>query len=87
MSDLHAYLTAAEIRQDDFAASVGVTQATISKLVRGAARPSLDLAFTIARVTNGAVPVSVWDREANPQPFNPEITHDTPETDAATDAA
>ncbi|MEE2860864.1 MAG: hypothetical protein VYB46_08640 [Pseudomonadota bacterium] len=28
-----------------------------------------------------------WPAQAHPQPFNPEITHDTPETDAATDAA
>ncbi|MFN3275468.1 MAG: helix-turn-helix transcriptional regulator [Paracoccus sp. (in: a-proteobacteria)] len=86
MSDLHAYLTQAGIRQDEFATSVGVTQATISKLVRGVARPSLDLAFAISRATNGLVPVVAWDREAIAQPPNQETPHD-PSSEDCTDAA
>lgn len=95
MSTLLTYLADAGIRQDDFAASVGVTQATISKLVRGVARPSLDLAFAIARVTGGRVPVQSWDSSGadhtdpcrtSPSP-NQEPSHDLSQPDASSDAA
>lgn len=82
MNELRTYLTRTDIRQDDFAATVGVTQATISKLVRGIARPSLDLAFAISNATNDAVPVSSWRRggeqEANSNPQN-ESSNEQPE--------
>jgi DNA-binding XRE family transcriptional regulator len=47
-TNLAEYLKRAGLTQAQFAASVGVHQPTISKLIRGAKRPSLRLALKIA---------------------------------------
>ena len=60
MSKLQDYLTQNGIRQSVFAASVGTTQATISKLAADAIRPSLELAVAIERETGGAILASSW---------------------------
>lgn len=60
MMTLHAYLAENAIRQEDFAARVGVKQATISRLVRRDVLPGLVLAVRIERETDGAVPVEIW---------------------------
>lgn len=59
MSDLGTYLKNHGIRQADFAAAIGATQATVSKLIAGG-RPSLSLAVSIERATGGAVAASSW---------------------------
>ena len=64
MEHLQAYLLRVNLRQSEFAALVGSTQATISKLVNGSVQPSLDLAVRIERVTAGAVPATSWVPEA-----------------------
>lgn len=61
--DLRSYLDAAEIKQTDFAAAVGVTDGTISRLLGKQFRPGLDLALAIEKATNGKVPMSEWARE------------------------
>lgn len=48
---LAAYLAATGERQEDFAARVGTTQPTISRIVTGRERPGTDLALRIAKVT------------------------------------
>lgn len=63
MHTLSDYLRENRIRQCDFAAELGVTQATVSRIVRRVKLPSLELAFAIQRATKGAVPVSSWDPE------------------------
>lgn len=74
MSKLEAYLADHKVRQTDFARSVGVSQATVSKLVSGAMQPSLDLAVRIERTTGGSVPASSWV---------PDCISPTPTEDAA----
>lgn len=59
MSDLGTYLKENRIRQADFAAAIGVTQATVSKLIAGG-RPSLPLAVAIERTTGGVVRAASW---------------------------
>jgi DNA-binding XRE family transcriptional regulator len=68
MTKLQSYLVQECLRQGDFAALVGATQATISKLASGTARPSLDLAFAIEKATAGAVPVASWDPDLTQPP-------------------
>ncbi len=60
MSKLQTYLTSHGLRQADFAAAVGATQATISRLANGSMRPSLELAVAIERATAGAVTAASW---------------------------
>jgi DNA-binding transcriptional regulator YdaS (Cro superfamily) len=57
--NLEKYLEVAGKTQQEFADLVGVAQARISQLIRGAL-PSLPLAQRIERVTDGEVPVSAW---------------------------
>lgn len=60
MHPLAIYLRDRNITQAGFAELIGVSQASVSKLLRGANQPSLDLAFRIERATGGAVPAGVW---------------------------
>lgn len=60
MEKLSQYLEQKKIRQTDFAARCGVTQASISRLVRGAAQPSPQLAKKIEAETLGAVRYFDW---------------------------
>lgn len=60
MTNLASYIAQNRTTQAAFAAEIGVTQATVSKLVSGAARPSLEVAVRIERLTAGAVPASSW---------------------------
>lgn len=62
MEKLEAYLAANGIRQSQFAERIGVTQATVSKLIAGSVAPSLALAVRIQRETFGAVPCDAWVR-------------------------
>lgn len=57
---LRDYLSVNAIRQGCFARLVGVRQPTVSRLVSGKTRPSLDLALRIETETKGKVPASVW---------------------------
>ena len=60
MSELASHLTRTGQTQLAFARKIGVDQATVSRLVRRAARPSLDLAVLIERETDGEVPAASW---------------------------
>lgn len=60
---LKSYLDTADVKQAEFAALVGVTVPTISKLANGLMRPSLVLALRIERATDGKVPVESWDAQ------------------------
>lgn len=69
MSTLDAYLAENRIRQAEFAARVGTSQATISKLINRTVLPSLELAARIERETSGAVMAASWvPPEATPSP-------------------
>jgi transcriptional regulator with XRE-family HTH domain len=61
MEKLDTYLKTRNIRQADFAELLGIKQATVSRLKCGRGKPSRTLAVNIARVTDGAVPVEIWD--------------------------
>lgn len=60
MLTLRDYIQTNRVRQKDLAARLGVTQATVSRLVTGAAKPSVELAAAIKRETDGAVGFEVW---------------------------
>jgi len=58
-SYLSQYLIGHKITQSEFAAQIGVTQATVSRLCSGKT-PSLRLAAKIHDATAGAVPFETW---------------------------
>jgi len=60
MSDLAAFLTQSGQTQKQFADRVGVDQGTVSRLIQRKMRPSLTLAVTIERETDGAIPAASW---------------------------
>lgn len=60
MNTLTSYLKAAGQTQAQFAAAVGIDQATVSKLCRGKLVPSLPLAAAIERATGGRVAMASW---------------------------
>ena len=66
MTHLRTYLSDRGITQEAFAATIGVTQATVSKLATGSIGPSLDLAIKIQKATDGVVTVEAWRSGAAP---------------------
>ncbi len=60
MEILNRYLSENSISQSQFAAMVGTTQATVSRIASGKMRPGLDLAIAISRATDGAVSPDMW---------------------------
>jgi transcriptional regulator with XRE-family HTH domain len=60
MTKLSQYLEQGKLTQGAFALRLGVTQATVSRLVSGKAKPGLELAVAIERTTGGKVPVGAW---------------------------
>lgn len=60
MNALSQYLTKKNIRQQDFAAEIGTTQAFVSKLVRDRCKPSPEMALHIEKMTDGAVSFRGW---------------------------
>lgn len=59
--DLKAYLEETGEKQTTFAARVNTTVGTISRIVGGTLRPSLDLAHRIERATDGKVTTELWE--------------------------
>jgi len=57
---LEAYLSQQNLKQADFAKQVGVTPATVSRLIAGQLAPSLDLAARIEDATKRKVPMRSW---------------------------
>lgn len=57
---LPEYLKAKAETQEQFASSVGTTQANISKLCGKSPKISAMLAVRIEKATSGAVPVEIW---------------------------
>jgi transcriptional regulator with XRE-family HTH domain len=65
MSKLRDYLTATGKSQRAFAREADIDTSFLSRLCSGEARPGLDLAFRLERLTAGAVPASSWTAEAS----------------------
>lgn len=63
MKSLADYLTDTGMTQSEFAAKIGADVSVVSRFARGLARPGLDLAVKIERVTRRAVPVEIWLRD------------------------
>jgi transcriptional regulator with XRE-family HTH domain len=59
MSPIREYLTATGKTQKQFAADLGVREATVSAWKNGG-RPRADQIERIAEITSGAIPVTVW---------------------------
>ena len=60
MTTLNQYLTEKRMTQEAFAALIGATQATVSRLCSDKAQPSKNLMLRIERATGGEVPVLSW---------------------------
>ena len=60
MNCLSQYLADNKIRQEDFAAAIGVAQSVVSRLCNGKSQPSPELASKIQKVTSGQVPYFAW---------------------------
>jgi len=58
--NLKSYLAERRIKQRDFALTLGTTPATVSRLVSGKLRPSLEMAHQIEIATRGAVKTEAW---------------------------
>ena len=54
------HLKAHSVSQAQFAESIGINQASLSKICRGLFRPSLPTAVAISRETGGAIPTDAW---------------------------
>ena len=57
---LSEWLDAQAISRAEFARRCEYDPSNLTKLLRGAVRPSLDVAVRIERVTEGAVPATGW---------------------------
>lgn len=77
MEQLQHFLATSGVRQSTLAARLKITRGYMSELVSGRKLPSLPLAFSIERVTAGAVPVAAWD------PGPEDSDQDIPAEDAA----
>lgn len=60
MEHLRSYLTDREMSAGDFAADIGVHPSIVYRWLAGDAKPSIENALAIDRVTDGAVPVAAW---------------------------
>lgn len=60
MTKLASYMDRQGINDADFAAQIGRDRSMVNRLRRGIMRPTLDLAASIERVTEGAVPMRAW---------------------------
>lgn len=60
MTPLAAYMETAGLTDAALARAVGRERSTITKLRRGQANPSLDLAVKIAAFTDGAIPPTAY---------------------------
>ena len=94
MEKLRAYLCTARVTQRSFADVIGLSRSHLNEIISGRKRPSLDVAFAIARATSGAVPVEAWEPSVDggchrdePTTPNQEISHDLSQSDASSDAA
>lgn len=61
---LAVYLEEEGLVQKVFAQKVGVSQTTLTLILRGERMPSLEVAFQIEKVTKGKVKASDWLKQA-----------------------
>ena len=60
MEKLTDYISMSGETRAKFAQECGISAPYLSQIISGIKRPSLGVALKIERITNGAVPVSVW---------------------------
>lgn len=60
MNKLTSYLAKKKIDQKTFASMINTTQATLSRVINGKFKPTLELAVAIEKVTNGKVRCEDW---------------------------
>lgn len=65
MNTLAAYLERHDISQSAFAKQIGIHPSVASRYISGEARPGIDVAFLIQRLTHGEVPAESWAREVS----------------------
>lgn len=73
---LSDYIKAQSLTREGFAASVGVSDVTVHRWVKGKARPSYDKACEIERATGGEIGVAAFyppaDSPTKPEPARAE---------------
>ncbi len=62
---LKEYLTREGMLQRAFAERVAIDPSTLSQMISGRRKPSLELAFKIEEATRGKVKASVWRKKGN----------------------
>lgn len=62
---LEAWLKKNKITQDEFAEQTGISQSTISKMIKGRQKPSFDHLVIIERETKGKVKFADFERFFN----------------------
>jgi len=60
MEKLTTHIAQTGATRAKFAEECGISAPYLSQIISGIKRPSLGVALKIERITNGAVPVSVW---------------------------
>lgn len=63
MKLLAQYISAKSLRQNQFAADLGISDAYLSQILKNLRRPSYDLMCRIAVATDNAVPLEAWASE------------------------
>lgn len=67
---LREWLAVSGTSQSELAETIGVTRAAVSKWASGGARPSENHAEEIDKLSQGAVPATIWPRRRPPEPVN-----------------
>ncbi|MBO9457310.1 helix-turn-helix transcriptional regulator [Paracoccus sp. R12_1] len=75
MEKLRAYLSDEGVTQKTFAEAVGLSRSHLNEIISGRKRPSLDVAFAIARATNGAISVDSWEIGGLPEAISQTPNH------------
>lgn len=65
---LKSWIVAAKISKAEMARRVEYDKANFHRILEGALRPSIDLAFRIERETGGTIPMTAWASLKSPQP-------------------
>ncbi len=61
---LREYIDQHNLRQRELARRWGMPESTLSDLLNGRRRPSIELASKIKRLSDGAVPLDAWEAPA-----------------------
>jgi DNA-binding XRE family transcriptional regulator len=58
--NLNNWLRENDVSQADYAEKIGISKATLSRILNGHHKPNIDVAFAIESTTDGVVTVKGW---------------------------